>query len=49
MKTEHKEYVLELLFEKLEILDMRTEQDWIEANDPKGKEMKLVSEIIANF
>jgi len=49
MKSEHKEYILELLFEKLEILDMRTETDWIEANDPKGKEMKLLSEIIASF
>ena len=49
MKSEHQEYVLELLFERLEILDMRTEQDWIEADDPKGKEMTLVSEIIAEF
>ena len=49
MKSEHKEYVLELLFDRLEILDMRSEQDWIEADDPKGNEMKLLSEIIANF
>ena len=49
LKTEHKEYILEVLHEKLEILDMRTEQDWIEANDPKALELKLLYEAIVAF
>ena len=49
MKSEHKEYILEVLHERLSFLDERTEQEWIDRNDPKGKEMKLLSEIIANF
>lgn len=46
MKSKHKEYLLDLLFERREILDMRTKQDWIEANDPNASELDLVSEII---
>lgn len=49
MKSEHKEYILELLLERLSSFDEMSEQEWIARNDPKGKEMKLLSEIIANF
>ena len=49
MKIEHKEYILEVLHEKLEILDMRTEQDWIEADDPKALELQLLYEAIVAF
>ena len=49
LKIEHKEYVLELLLERLSFFDEMSEQEWIDRNDPKGKEMKLLSEIIANF
>ena len=49
MKSEHKEYILELLLERLSFFDEMSEQEWIDRNDPKGKEMKLLSEIIANF
>ena len=49
MKSEHKEYILEVLHEKLEILDMRTEQDWIEADGPKAHELQLLYEAIVAF
>ena len=49
MKQEHKEYVLEILLERLSFFDEMSEQEWIDRNDPKGKEMKLLCEIIASF
>ena len=49
MKSEHKEYILEILLERLSFFDEMSEQEWIDRNDPKGKEMKLLSEIISNF
>ena len=49
MKSEHKEYILEILLERLSFFDEMSEQEWIDRNDPKGKEMKLLSEIIASF
>ena len=49
MKSEHKEYILELLLERLSFFDEMSEQEWIDRNDPKGKEMKLLSEIMDNF
>ena len=49
MKNEHKEYILEILLERLSFFDEMSEQEWIDRNDPKGKEMKLLSEIIASF
>tara|TARA_R100000781_G_scaffold11639_1_gene10575 strand:- start:1621 stop:1770 length:150 start_codon:yes stop_codon:yes gene_type:complete len=49
MKSKHKEYILELLLERLSFFDEMSEQEWIDRNDPKGKEMKLLSEIIASF
>ena len=49
MKSEHKEYILEILLERLSFFDEMSEQEWIDRNDPKGKEMKLLSEIIANL
>ena len=49
MKSEHKEYILELLLERLSFFDEMSEQEWIDRNDPKGKEMKLLSEIISEF
>lgn len=49
MKQEHKEYVLELLLERLSFFDQMSEQEWIDRNDPKGKEMKLLSQIISEF
>ena len=49
MKQDHKEYILELLLERLSFFDEMSEQEWIDRNDPKGAEMKLLSEIIASF
>ena len=49
MKQDHKEYILELLLERLSFFDEMSEQEWIDRNDPKGKEMKLLSEIISEF
>ena len=49
MKQDHKEYILELLLERLSFFDEMSEQEWIDRKDPKGKEMKLLSEIIDSF
>ena len=49
MKSEIREYLFEVLLERLSHFDEMSEQEWIDRNDPKGKEMKLLSEIIANF
>ncbi len=49
MKREHKEYILEILLERMSFFDEMSEQEWIDRNDPKGEEMKLLSEVIANF
>ena len=49
MKQDHKEYILEVLTERLSFFDEMSEQEWIDRNDPKGEEMKLLSEIIASF
>ena len=46
MKSEHKEYILELLLERLSLLDERTEQEWEDAADPKGLEMIILAETI---
>jgi len=47
--TEIEEYILDLLQERLYLLDERTEQEWIDAADPKGSEMKLLIESIKCF
>ena len=44
MKSEHKEYILEVLHEKLEILDMRTEQDWEDSGDPNAEELAMLDQ-----
>ena len=49
MKSEIREYLFEVLLERLSHFDEMSEQEWIDRNDPKGKEMKLLSEIIASF
>tara|TARA_Y100000114_G_scaffold103653_1_gene96816 strand:+ start:140 stop:499 length:360 start_codon:yes stop_codon:yes gene_type:complete len=49
MKTEHKEYILELLLERLSFFDEMSEQEWIDRDDPNGQEMKLLSEVITSF
>ena len=49
MKSEHKEYILEILLERMSFFDEMSEQEWIDRDDPKGEEMKLLSEIIASF
>ena len=49
MRKENKEYLYDLLQERLSFFDEMSEQEWIDRNDPKGKEMKLLSEIIASF
>ena len=49
MRKENKEYLFDLLQERLSFFDEMSEQEWIDRNDPKGKEMKLLSEIISEF
>ena len=49
MRKANKEYLYDLLQERLSFFDEMSEQEWIDRNDPKGKEMRLLSEIIANF
>ena len=45
-KTELIEYILDVLQERLSLLDERTEQEWEDAADPKGQEMKILIEAI---
>ena len=45
-KTELYEYILDVLQERLSLLDERTEQEWEDAADPKGEEMKILIEAI---
>ena len=46
MRTRNKEYLFDLLQERLSLLDERTEQEWEDAADPKGQEMKILIEAI---
>ena len=48
-KSEVKTYILEVLHERLSFFDERTEQEWEDAADPKGKEMKFLIEVIEYF
>ena len=46
MRKENKEYLYNLLQERLSLLDERTEQEWEDAADPKGQEMIILAETI---
>ena len=46
MKSEIREYLFEVLLERLSHFDEMSEQEWIERNDPKGQEMKLLEQTI---
>ena len=46
MRKENKEYLYDLLQERLSLLDERTEQEWEDAADPKGEEMIIFTETI---
>ena len=46
MRKENKEYLYDLLQERLSLLDERTEQEWEDAADPKGEEMIILTETI---
>ena len=43
MKQELREYLFEVLLERLSHFDEMSEQEWIERNDPKGQEMKMMT------
>ncbi len=49
MKDEQWRYIFELLDDRLYQLDERTEQDWIECDDPKGKELKFLKKTIEDL
>ena len=49
MKSEHKEYILEVLTERLSFFDEMSEQEWIDSNDPNAEEHKLLAEILVNL
>ena len=46
MKSEIREYLFEVLLERLSHFDEMSKQEWIERNDPKGQEMKLLKQTI---
>ena len=46
MRKQNKEYLFDLLQERLSLLDERTEQEWEDAADPKGQEMIILAETI---
>ena len=46
MKSEIREYLFEVLLERLSHFDEMSEKEWIERNDPKGQEMKLLKQTI---
>ena len=46
MRKENKEYLYDLLQERLSLLDERTEQEWEDAADPKCQEMIILAETI---
>ena len=46
MKDKQWEIVFDLLYERQEILNMRSQKDWIEANDPKKQELNLLEKTI---
>jgi len=46
MKDKQWEMVFDLLNERLEILNMRSQKDWIEAGDPKKQELNLLEKTI---
>ena len=46
MKQEVREYLFEVLLERLSHFDEMSEQEWIERNDPKGQEMIILAETI---
>ena len=46
MRKQNKEYLFDLLQERLSLLDERTEQEWEDAADPKGEEMIILTETI---
>ena len=45
-KAQIYEYVLDVLRERLSLLDERTEQEWEDAADPKAQEMIILAETI---
>ena len=49
MKKKHKEYILEVLTERLSFFSEMSKQEWIDRDDPNAKEMKLLSKIISKF
>ena len=49
MKSEHREYILEILLERMSFFDEMSNQEWIDRNDPKAKEMQLLAEVISDF
>ena len=46
MKQELREYLFEVLLERLSHFDEMSEQEWIDRADPKGQEMQLLKETI---
>ena len=46
MKSEIREYLFEVLLERLSHFDEMSEQEWIDRADPKGQEMKLLKQTI---
>ena len=49
MRKQNKEYLFDLLQERLSLLDERTEQEWEDAADPKGKELKFLKKTIEDL
>ena len=44
MRKENKEYLFDLLQERLSLLDERTEQDWEDSGDPNAEELAMLDQ-----
>ena len=44
MRKENKEYLYDLLQERLFLLDERTEQDWEDSGDPNAEELDMLDQ-----
>tara|TARA_B100001093_G_scaffold315884_1_gene301376 strand:+ start:591 stop:755 length:165 start_codon:yes stop_codon:yes gene_type:complete len=49
MKVKQWDYIFDLLYERYHYLDERSEQEWLEAADPKGEELKFIEKTIEDL
>ena len=49
MKVKQWDYIFDLLYERYHYLDERSEQEQLEAADPKGEELKFIEKTIEDL